>query len=85
MHEGKTTMATCEHPTWHDPIQGYFTDEDIAHMEFLFDLSDYEEARDHAEEIYKSVAEGWMPPDEPWPEERVACFKKWMDAGFPED
>ncbi len=78
-------MVNCEHPTWHDPIKGFFTEDDVTHMLFLFDLSDYEEARDHAEEIYKSVAEGWMPPDEPWPEERVACFKKWMDAGFPED
>jgi hypothetical protein len=29
------------------------------------------------------VADGSMPPDEPWPVERVALFKQWMDAGCP--
>jgi hypothetical protein len=24
-----------------------------------------------------------MPPDEPWPADRVALFKQWMDAGCP--
>jgi len=24
-----------------------------------------------------------MPPDEPWPADRVALFKSWMDAGYP--
>jgi hypothetical protein len=37
----------------------------------------------NAESVYKEVAAGTMPPDEPWPQERVSLFKKWMDAGFP--
>ena len=37
----------------------------------------------NAQSVYKEVAAGTMPPDEPWPPERVSLFKKWMDAGLP--
>jgi len=33
--------------------------------------------------VYGAVSGGSMPPDEPWPAERVALFRAWMDAGFP--
>jgi hypothetical protein len=29
------------------------------------------------------VADGSMPCDEAWPEDRVALFRRWMDEGFP--
>jgi hypothetical protein len=37
----------------------------------------------NAKSVYDCVANGSMPPDEPWPAERVALFKAWMDAGCP--
>jgi len=37
----------------------------------------------NAQSVYSAVADGSMPPDEPWPVERVALFKQWMDAGCP--
>jgi hypothetical protein len=37
----------------------------------------------NAQEVYRVVADGSMPPDEPWPADRVALFKQWMDAGCP--
>ena len=46
------------------------------------DLSSYEEVRARASEIYARVADGSMPCDEPWPPERLALFKRWMDEGF---
>ena len=27
------------------------------------------------------IEDGSMPCDEPWPEERLALFKRWMDEG----
>ncbi len=36
---------------------------------------------ENAQTVYGAVSGGKMPPDEPWPAERVALFKKWMDAG----
>ena len=37
----------------------------------------------NAQSVYSTVADGSMPPDEPWPADRVALFKQWMDAGCP--
>lgn len=35
----------------------------------------------NAQSVYATVVDGSMPPDEPWPADRVALFKEWMDAG----
>jgi hypothetical protein len=37
----------------------------------------------NAQSVYEQVSSGAMPPDAPWPADRVALFKKWMDAGYP--
>jgi hypothetical protein len=37
----------------------------------------------NAQKVYGAVAAGKMPPDAPWPAERVSLFKQWMDAGLP--
>jgi hypothetical protein len=37
----------------------------------------------NAQSVYGTLADGSMPPGEPWPADRVALFKAWMDAGFP--
>jgi hypothetical protein len=37
----------------------------------------------NAQSVYSSVSGGSMPPDEPWPADRVSLFKRWMDAGCP--
>ena len=34
-----------------------------------------------AAEIYETLANGSMPCDEPWPKDRLAFFKQWMDEG----
>jgi hypothetical protein len=37
----------------------------------------------NAKSVYEQVSAGHMPPDAPWSSDRVALFKKWMDAGCP--
>jgi hypothetical protein len=37
----------------------------------------------NAQSVYHAVSGGAMPPDKPWPADRVALFKTWMDAGCP--
>jgi hypothetical protein len=39
--------------------------------------------RANAENVYGTVASGSMPPDDPWPDDRVGLFKRWMDEGCP--
>jgi hypothetical protein len=36
----------------------------------------------NAQAVYDAVSNGSMPPDAPWPDERVKTFKKWMDEGL---
>ena len=45
------------------------------------DLSNYNDVKARAAEIYEALANGSMPCDEPWPKERLALFKQWMDEG----
>jgi hypothetical protein len=37
----------------------------------------------NARNVYDQVAAGAMPPDVPWPPDRISLFKKWMDEGYP--
>jgi hypothetical protein len=52
-------------------------------MSFAFDLSSYADVREHAEQIYSRLAEGAMPCDGAWPDNDVARFREWIDAGTP--
>ena len=70
-------------PSFERGILPHFRDEDVESMSFAFDLSSYDEVREHAEDIYSRLAEGTMPCDAPWPEEDVQRFREWMDAGMP--
>ncbi|MBD0289728.1 MAG: hypothetical protein ICV74_00625 [Thermoleophilia bacterium] len=70
-------------PSFRRDVRLLFRDDDVEAMEYVFDLSSYEDVRANAEEIYERVAEGSMPCDEEWPEERVQLFRRWIDAGMP--
>ena len=60
-----------------------FRSQDIEEMSWAFDLSSYDDVREHAEEIHTRLADGTMPCDAPWPEEDVDRFREWIDAGMP--
>jgi len=72
-------------PTWNNPIKSFFRQFDIDSMKDMgIDLGSYESVKAHAQAIYKRTSAGEMPCDEPWPQERVATFKQWLDAGCPQ-
>jgi hypothetical protein len=64
-------------------VRPLFRPDDGDAMSWAFDLASCEDVREHAEAIYERVAEGSMPCDEPWPDERVQLFREWIDAGMP--
>lgn len=64
-------------------IRSLFRDKDVESMSFVLDLSAYADVRVNADRIVAAVAGGTMPCDGRWPEERVALFRRWMDAGCP--
>jgi hypothetical protein len=46
------------------------------------DLSSYADVKENAAVIHARVADGSMPCDDPWPDDRVELFKRWMDEGM---
>lgn len=65
-------------------IRPLFRDKpDVEAMKRLgLDLSSYQDVKDQADEIYLRLEDGSMPCDEPWPGERIALFKRWLDEGM---
>ena len=77
-------MAAAARLSFARDIKPLFRDEDQSSMlGFGLDLYDYGEVKDRAAEILERVADGSMPCDEEWPEDRVALFRRWMEEGFP--
>jgi hypothetical protein len=70
-------------PTWEQDIKPMFREWDREEMLYLFDLWSYQEVRENAEGIYNRVADGTMPCDAPWPQERIDLFGAWVAAGSP--
>ncbi len=48
-----------------------------------YDLSDFDDVKAKAEDIYDAIEAERMPPDEPWTDEMRATFKSWRDQGCP--
>lgn len=79
-----------ENPTWDDDVSGFFTQLDIGCMRNVagfnppLDLGDYESVKTNAGRIFGAVNANRMPKGgRPWPDEKKAAFKKWIDAGTP--
>jgi hypothetical protein len=70
-------------PSFEIDIRPLFRDGDVDAMEFAFDLRSYEDVQENAEQIYERLEDGSMPCDGDWPEEQVALFRTWIDAGTP--
>jgi hypothetical protein len=52
-------------------------------MSKAFDLASYNDVRANAGKILAKVADGSMPCDGAWPQDRVELFRSWVDAGCP--
>ena len=64
-------------------IRPLFRDTDVDTMKgYGLDLSSHDDVKAQAGEIYSTLTDGSMPCDGPWPADRVALFKRWMDEGM---
>jgi hypothetical protein len=52
-------------------------------MAWAFDLSSYDDVKEHATAILDRVREGSMPCDGEWSDEQVQRFERWIQAGMP--
>jgi hypothetical protein len=69
--------------SYESDIRPLFREFDRTEMEWAFDLWDYDDVKEHADAILERVEEGSMPCDEPWPEDRIEVFRKWIQDGLP--
>jgi hypothetical protein len=64
-------------------IKPLFREFDREEMEWALDLWSYEDVRENAERILERLTDGEMPCDAPWPEEKIALFRSWVESGTP--
>jgi hypothetical protein len=48
-----------------------------------FDLWARDDVAEHLQPILQRLENGSMPCDQAWPDEQVALFRRWVDAGMP--
>jgi hypothetical protein len=70
-------------PSYARDIRPLFRESDRESMKFAIDLWDYHDVCIHAKDILERLAEGAMPCDGEWPEEQIAQFRRWVEAGMP--
>ncbi len=72
-------------PSFERDVRPLFRDRDIISMQDFggFDLSSYEDVKQHAPNILARLEDKSMPCDQPWPDEKIALFRDWMSNGFP--
>lgn len=69
-------------PGFENDIRPLFREDDREAMEFAFDLWNYDDVRDNANEILSRIEDGSMPCDEEWPQEHVELLRAWINTGM---
>ena len=76
-------MSTVDEPvSFERHIKPQFRPVDYESMAWAFDLSSYDEVKEHATEILDRLREGSMPCDGEWSEEQVERFQRWTESGM---
>jgi hypothetical protein len=79
-----TAIASEEEPMhFDDDVKPLFREGDRTAMRFAFDLWSAEDVATHADDILGRLEAGTMPCDGAWPPDRVAVFRRWVEAGKP--
>ena len=70
-------------PAFASDIRNLFRDSDVATMKrYHIDLSNYENVKARAADIYARLVDGDMPCDAAWDADKLRLFKEWMDGGL---
>ena len=74
--------AADERVSFGEDIKPLFRPMDHESMAWAFDLSSYDEVKEHATAILERLRDGSMPCDGEWPEEQVERFQRWTETGM---
>jgi len=69
--------------TFEQDIKPLFREGDRQSMKWAFDLWSYDDVAQNSDAILERLRNGTMPCDGAWPDEQVAVFQRWADAGSP--
>ncbi|TML83547.1 MAG: hypothetical protein E6G08_19710 [Actinobacteria bacterium] len=69
--------------TFEQDIKPLFRERDRESMKPVFDLWSHDEVVENADAILERLRNGTMPCDGAWPDEQVAIFERWVEAGTP--
>ena len=76
-------------PSFAKDIRPLFTDEDVQHMSFAFDLNSYDDVKANSAAILDRVSRapgsfGIMPPPprQPWTAAQIKLFQDWINGGY---
>jgi hypothetical protein len=64
-------------------IKPLFREHDRESMKQAFDLWSRDDVARNSDAILGRLRDGTMPCDGAWPEEQIAAFQRWVDAGKP--
>ena len=81
--EAAATAMEDEPMHFDEDVKPLFREHDRDSMRFAFDLWSVDDVTTHADTILDRLEAGTMPCDGAWPAERVAVFRRWIDAGKP--
>jgi hypothetical protein len=69
-------------PSFARDIRPLFRELDVSQMRCVLDLTDHRDVCRFAEAIHGRLTAGSMPCDQPWPDEQVERFRRWIDQGM---
>ena len=77
-------MAATEEPiSFERQIKPLFRDGDRQSMKWAFDLWSHDDVVRNSDAILDRLRGGTMPCDGAWPDEQIAVFQEWVEAGAP--
>ena len=77
-------MSAANQPiSFERDIKPLFREGDRQSMKRMFDLWSYDDVVANRDAILGQLRGGTMPCDGAWPDDQVAAFQQWVDAGAP--
>lgn len=64
-------------------VKPLFREQDRESMKLAFDLWSHDDVAENSDAILERLRSGTMPCDGAWPDEQVAVFAGWIEAGTP--
>ncbi len=75
--------ATNESISFKEDIKPLFRERDREAMKWAFDLWSHDDVAGNKDAILGRLRNGTMPCDGAWPDEQIALFQRWTEAGTP--